>query len=385
MPPPVRKAAKGAKGKKARTRRGGTRTRANKKASEKTSTSMDDEGTKSYVVTPQIIITNLLGNDVKKKVNTDIENNVLRWLFRTCVEKGVAGLRAEFNAFKRTVDPSACQAFNAIPQGTKNRYRDVVCLDSSRVVLKGAKGSDYIHANYVSSPLSDRRFICTQGPNEQTCGDFWRMVYQEQCMTIFMLCNYIEKGMKKCADYLPTTESQEMNFEEFNLICRSSKLLDLPKEYCHPSTKIQITTLQLSIGKSDKVMHVDHYHWQDWPDRGVPPADLTPVYLMQCVRMIKTPIVIHCSAGIGRTGSVCMIQGILEFFQCGAPFERSDEILLKIREQRALSIQNDIQYLFVHRVLLEYFQKMGLLEGRGAQIEKHIKKFIVEYDAATAM
>ena len=97
------------------------------------------------------------------------------------------------------------------------------------------------------------------------------------------------------------------------------------------------------------------FQWIDWPDRGVPPCRLTAMVLLSYVRGTKKPIVVHCSAGIGRTGSIVAIEFILERLQSGIACEAMDEILKELRSQRPYSIQTDLQYLYVHRVMLVSF------------------------------
>lgn len=108
-------------------------------------------------------------------------------------------------------------------------------------------------------------------------------------------------------------------------------------EYSDPSLVINFT--QLSVNGPNGMHFVNHFHWVDWPDRGVPPPDLSVVQLLEDVQQLVVPAVVHCSAGIGRTGSLVMVSNVLELFRCGLPFDSSGEILRKIREQRAASIQ----------------------------------------------
>ncbi|KJH49859.1 Protein-tyrosine phosphatase [Dictyocaulus viviparus] len=195
---------------------------------------------------------------------------------------------------------------------------DVGCLDESRVKLQDcSEDDDYIHANYVSTPSSSRRFICTQAPLEKTCRDFWLMCLQERVEFIVMLCNFFEKKLK-----------------------------------------------------------TRHIHWIDWPDRGVPPPDTAIIQLLEIIRNTQYPIVVHCSAGVGRTGSLVLIQYILESLSLHEPIEDCARILLKIRAQRANTIQTDQQYLFVHQVLLNYFSENQLLDSAW---KPHLDRFTSEY------
>ncbi|VDL67914.1 unnamed protein product [Nippostrongylus brasiliensis] len=88
----------------------------------------------------------------------------------------------------------------------KNRYREVFCIDATRVVLNWPPGmSDYINANWVDSVDKQKKFICTQAPTNKTLDDFWRMIWQEKCKSIVMLCNIMECGKQKCEQYWPLT------------------------------------------------------------------------------------------------------------------------------------------------------------------------------------
>ncbi|RCN26097.1 Protein-tyrosine phosphatase [Ancylostoma caninum] len=128
------------------------------------------------------------------------------------LKKGVRGLVAEFKSMKRMNDFTKMTEFLAQTQQGRNRYKDVGCLDNDRVILKIGPVS-YIHANYVSTPMSPKRFICTQAPLPKTCPEFWYMVVQEKSTAILMLCNFVEQKAKKCAEYFPTQEGPPLLFD----------------------------------------------------------------------------------------------------------------------------------------------------------------------------
>lgn len=96
---------------------------------------------------------------------------------------GAKGLKDQFGTMKRICDWENMKVFMDSNNKGKNRYKDVGCLDGSRVKLKNSE-NDYIHANYVKTPASDKRFICAQAPLEKTCADFWAMIMQECCENI---------------------------------------------------------------------------------------------------------------------------------------------------------------------------------------------------------
>ncbi|KJH40284.1 Protein-tyrosine phosphatase [Dictyocaulus viviparus] len=108
------------------------------------------------------------------------------------LKKGVNGLIAEFKSMKRVNDFSKMTEFVAQNAQGRNRYKDVGCLDKDRVIIRNGPVS-YIHANYVSTPVNPKRFICTQAPLPKTCPDFWYMVVQERSLAILMLCNFVEQ------------------------------------------------------------------------------------------------------------------------------------------------------------------------------------------------
>uniref|UniRef100_A0A1I7UR65 Protein-tyrosine phosphatase n=1 Tax=Caenorhabditis tropicalis TaxID=1561998 RepID=A0A1I7UR65_9PELO len=184
----------------------------------------------------------------------------------------------------------------------------------------------------------------------------------EQVEHIFMLCNLLEKGAKKCFEYFPSKDKGTLEFEDkdqkITVKFESSNEMKFEK-----SSKAKvIETVFLVEGPGGMSQKTTHYHWVDWPDRGVPAADMAILELLAKARVSKAPIVVHCSAGIGRTGSVVMIEYIMDQLLSGQQIEESDKILVKIREQRNNSIQTDQQYLFVHQILMNYFLEKKLFD-----------------------
>ncbi|CAD5211769.1 unnamed protein product [Bursaphelenchus okinawaensis] len=229
----------------------------------------------------------------------------------------------------------------------------VPCQEAARVVLKWpGLPYDFIHANYVATPRSQKRYICTQGPLEATVADFWRMIIQEESDNIIMLCNCIEKGMDKCAPYWPTQVGQTVQYDGDKVTVTHTNNNLLPNEQNVVRTFL---TIKWKLDGKQNEREVRHYQWVDWPDRGVPTGLNTVFNLLSSVRGSDKPIVVHCSAGIGRTGSIVPIAYIMERFQIGQPCEEMAEIFREIRNSRPYSIQNEGQYLFVHRVILYYF------------------------------
>uniref|UniRef100_A0A1I7WMJ4 Protein-tyrosine phosphatase n=1 Tax=Heterorhabditis bacteriophora TaxID=37862 RepID=A0A1I7WMJ4_HETBA len=325
-------------------------------------------------------------------------------------DMGVQQLRAEYRSLaKYTLPEMTMDAFRANIEAGRNRfinrqylrYQDVPCQDQNRVVLKwpGAP-SDYIHANYVGTPVSSRRFICTQGPLDTTVNDFWMMVLQEESETIIMLCNCIETGKIKCAQYWPDKVGQTRQYQGCEITNIQTRTLTSEE------LSVAVSVLNIKFLKPDgtsESREVRHYMWQNWPDRGVPPCKLTSMELLSRVRGTQKPIIVHCSAGIGRTGTIVAIEYILERMQVGVECAAMCDLLKELRNQRAYTIQNDLvssyskfllfrsqifvqQYLYVHRVMLCYFlekhkQRYEFILTEDNQAK--YKKFIEEYNAAT--
>ncbi|CAI2313059.1 unnamed protein product [Caenorhabditis sp. 36 PRJEB53466] len=297
------------------------------------------------------------------------------------ISKGVIGLRQDFVQLRRFNDFEKMKAFQTAQDDGRNRYKDVGCLDNNRVKLNAPWPHDYIHGNYVSVPSNPKRFICTQAPLEKTCADFWFMCLQDRVEYIFMLCNFTEKQVKKCHEYYPTSKKKTLEFTEGNhkitVKYESSNKVKFSKEKDKEKIKVVVTETIISVeGPNDTSIKTVHYHWNDWPDRGCPQADMAIVELLDRARHSKGPIVVHCSAGIGRTGSVVMIEYMMDQFINGQPIEDGDKILVKIREQRNNSVQTEFQYLFVHEVMLNFFAYKKLFDANALLA---VKGFSDEY------
>ncbi|VDM10608.1 unnamed protein product [Wuchereria bancrofti] len=260
------------------------------------------------------------------------------------LSKGIKGLTDEFIAlyFSTKPSPNDYNIFLANQNSGRNRYRNVVCLDNSRVKLNNhPSGNDYIHANYVGTPFSERRFICTQAPLDSTIYDFWFMIIQEKVKYIIMLTNYTEKGCIKSTPYFPSEINKIDNYNGIMVKCLTcERRIDFECEIWERSLMIQSPDMKSTI-----------------------------------VRMSSSPIVLHCSAGIGRTGCLVLIELVLEKLSCKQTCSSMNFMLAELRKQRAKLIQNNIQYLYVHRALLHCFT----LAGRVKKMDE-VRKFVKDYE-----
>lgn len=310
----------------------------------------------------------------KNQHEKSARRNQIKTFVLNTLRKGPQGLIAEFRAMKRGNDFTKMTEFLAQNPNGKNRYKDVGCLDNNRVILTVGSCS-YIHANYVSTPDNPKRFICTQAPLPSTCAEFWCMVVQESSDVILMLCNFIEQKAKKCAEYYPTKDG-ELYFNDIVVQFKRQEEFVFPFE-----TKIKLEVTYLDVQVPGHPTHsCTHYHWVDWPDRCVPPADAAPLFLLNSIAYTRTPIVIHCSAGIGRTGSIVLLQHAMEVLEKGENLAEMNGYLLELRTQRNNSVQTDQQYLYVHQVLLTYFRSIGFLPET---ILPALDAFTAAYNSAT--
>ncbi|EYC03383.1 hypothetical protein Y032_0094g2728 [Ancylostoma ceylanicum] len=265
---------------------------------------------------------------------------------------GIDGLLREFKEGLRpyVANPYKREAFDL--HMDKNRYRDVTCNDFTRVVLNDGKGSDYIHANYIRGAPLVCTFICTQGPLPETIIDFWRMVWLEKVSHIIMLCGVKEEGKVKCEQYWPDENGEKMTLEDFLI-----KTMKVNNSDPH----VTRTTIQLQQGSERH--YLKHHRWKTWPDRNVPKSLLAVFRILHQVRSSKSPIVVHCSAGIGRTGSLVAIEMGLQCLLAGTTLNLL-KICKRLRDQRMHSVQVEIQYVYVAEALCEYGRAMKYIENQ---------------------
>lgn len=304
------------------------------------------------------------------------------WVQRT-LDAGVSNLVDEFRGLaKWTPDGMTVEAFNA--NKDKNRYQDVPCQDKGRIVLKfPGLQCDYIHANYLGTAHNPKRFICAQGPLEGTQYSFWAMAIQEKVECIIMLCNCIEMDKHKCHQYWPLEKDQKMSFGEAPNQIFVTKMEE--KKMSADEPFINVTSLKVEWADGKKT--IQHMQWMNWPDRGVPQTNLTAINLLSSTRGNQYPILVHCSAGIGRTGTIVAIAYVQDKMVAGEDCMAMNELLKELRSQRPWSIQNEFQYLYLHRVLLSYFlerHKSSYGELLSADNAAKYQKWIEDYGKATS-
>jgi len=242
-----------------------------------------------------------------------------------------------------------------------NRYRDVYPYDHSRVPLATVPATDYINASLVSVEAVGRSYILTQGPLAATTPHFWSMVWEQGCRAIIMLNRVIEKSTPKCHQYWPAdTDTEAMKFEEAGLEVENVGLT--------PGQHYNISTLRLTNTNSDETRDVLHFHYTTWPDFGVPSCPDTFLEFLGAVRESGSlesscgPAVVHCSAGIGRSGSFVLVDSCLLEAENGGPEAVNiKQRLLDMRSFRMGLIQTDDQLKFSYQAIIEGARQLGLI------------------------
>nr|XP_023410387.1 receptor-type tyrosine-protein phosphatase F [Loxodonta africana] len=262
----------------------------------------------------------------------------------------------------------------------KNRYANVIAYDHSRVILTsidGVPGSDYINANYIDGYRKQNAYIATQGPLPETMGDFWRMVWEQRTATVVMMTRLEEKSRVKCDQYWPVRGA-----ETYGLI--QVTLLDTVELATYT-----VRTFALHKSGSSEKRELRQFQFMAWPDHGVPEY---PTPILAFLRRVKAcnpldagPMVVHCSAGVGRTGCFIVIDAMLERMK----HEKTVDIyghVTCMRSQRNYMVQTEDQYVFIHEALLEA-ATCGHTEVPARNLYAHIQKLgqVPPGESVTAM
>ncbi|XP_015232098.1 PREDICTED: receptor-type tyrosine-protein phosphatase F-like isoform X12 [Cyprinodon variegatus] len=249
----------------------------------------------------------------------------------------------------------------------KNRYANVIAYDHSRVVLTSVDavpGSDYINANYIDGYRKQNAYIATQGPLPETLSDFWRMVWEQRANTIVMMTRLEEKSRVKCDQYWPSRGTETYGMIQVTML-----------DTVELATYSVRTFLLYKSGSTEK-REVRQFQFMAWPDHGVPEY---PTPILAFLRRVKAcnppdagPMVVHCSAGVGRTGCFIVIDAMLERMK----HEKTVDIyghVTCMRSQRNYMVQTEDQYIFIHEALLEA-ATCGNTEVPARNLYAHIQK-----------
>ncbi|XP_030207075.1 tyrosine-protein phosphatase non-receptor type 11b isoform X3 [Gadus morhua] len=247
---------------------------------------------------------------------------------------------------------------------SKNRYKNILPFDTTRVELREVDpevaGSDYINANYIRSFREEGRsgeegkvFIATQGCLQITVVDFWKMVYQENTHVIVMTTKEMERGRNKCVRYWPSEPNSSKEFG--NILVRNVKE--------RPAQDYILRQLEVTrLDRREQVRYIWHFQYLSWPDHGVPTEPGGVLSFLEQVNHTQTtipdtgPIVVHCSAGIGRTGTIIVIDILIDVINrqgldCDIDIPKS---IQRVRQQRSGMVQTEAQYKFIYMAVQQY-------------------------------
>nr|XP_021527813.1 tyrosine-protein phosphatase non-receptor type 3 isoform X2 [Aotus nancymaae] len=251
--------------------------------------------------------------------------------------------------------PGLAITFAKLPQNLdKNRYKDVLPYDTTRVLLQG--NEDYINASYVNMEIPAaklvNRYIAAQGPLPHTCAQFWQVVWDQKLSLIVMLTTLTERGRTKCHQYWPDPPDV-MDHGSFHIQCQSEDCT-----IAYVSREMLVTNTQ--TGEEHTVTHLQYVAW---PDHGVPDDSsdfLEFVNYVRSLRVDNEPVLVHCSAGIGRTGVLVTMETAMCLTERNLPVYPLD-IVRKMRDQRAMMVQTSSQYKFVCEAILRVYEE-GLVQ-----------------------
>lgn len=273
-------------------------------------------------------------------------------------------------------------ASQLISNETKNRFLDIKAYDESRVILDVSSQynlsistesisdsygeTDYINANFVQGYSHDKKFIATQGPKKETTNDFWRMIYQYKVSAIVMLTKLVEKGVERCTQYWPDKLNMPEVYGDYEVtfkdqqkcgdyIKRTFDLIKINNSKNTTLTTILNTPNNITIRK---ILTINQYFYPEWPDKETPSTD--PISILHLIRDVNKnhlayqyPIVVHCSAGVGRTGTYITLDAMMDKINKEGKIDIFG-FISQIRTRRQYLVQTSKQYIFIHEALYEY-------------------------------
>lgn len=282
------------------------------------------------------------------------------------------GFQQEFEQLVNENFPDrSTKASEARENQHKNRYPDIKAYDQTRIKLTpvdGVPGSDYINANFVLGYKELKKFICAQGPMEHTVNDFWRMIWEQHLEIVIMLTNLEEYSKIKCAKYWPEQEEGDKTYGDFIVGIKNEKKFG---EYILRELKL----VRTAPGKENEERSIFQYHYLAWKDFQAPenPSGLLKFikHVNEAYSLEKGPILVHCSAGVGRTGTLVALDSLLQQLRAEGQVSVFNTVC-DLRRQRNFLVQSLKQYIFIYRALVEVVQ-FGETEIRAADLKSTLE------------
>ncbi|VDM61130.1 unnamed protein product [Angiostrongylus costaricensis] len=269
--------------------------------------------------------------DCKKDASKSAENVTSASLNSQCDNLSAQQFQREFERLPEP-DMRMCKTWLEPQNLRKNRYNNIPCIDSTRVLITFCRqevGAGYIHANRIEYPTLRNKYIVTQGPLPETVNTFWQMIWQENVVCIVMLCKTIEDGKRKCAEYFSPNFNVLTKYGQLNVVLKNRKWED------------EVITSMLEVNYLHESRTITHHQWENWSD-------------------FKVQNVVHCSAGVGRSGTFMALEMCLQDLANGIPVNVF-QVVVHLRKYRALAVQTFDQYLSIYRTILQMGEKHGTI------------------------
>lgn len=236
----------------------------------------------------------------------------------------------------------------------KNRYKDILPFDYNRIKLPaihGIQGSDYINGNYVKGPDGNTSYLALQGPLPKTVDDFWRLIASHKCQIVIMVCKEVEMGKLKCKRYWPESKDEKLKFGGLDISLISENVL---------GEGFLMRTMKMKSGKEE--MMVTQLQYTAWPDHDVPKSAEPLIEMNKTLSSLqgskKQQVLVHCSAGCGRTGTICAVDYAWTLLK----MQKTDnfsvfDIVANLRRQRMAMVQTKEQYALVYKAVVYLVQE----------------------------
>ncbi|XP_038024383.2 phosphatidylinositol phosphatase PTPRQ isoform X4 [Anas platyrhynchos] len=288
----------------------------------------------------------------RKSIKPISKKSFLQHVEELCTNNNLK-FQEEFSELPKFLEDLASTDADLPWNRSKNRFPNIKPYNNNRVKLMpdaGIPGSDYINASYVSGYLCPNEFIATQGPLPGTVGDFWRMVWETRAKTLVMLTQCFEKGRIRCHQYWPEDNKPVTVFGDIVI----TKLME--------DTQIDWTIRDLKIERHGDCMMVRQCNFTSWPEHGVPETTAPIIHFVKLIRASRagdnTPMVVHCSAGVGRTGVYIALDHLTQHVN-DHDFVDIYGLVAELRSERMCMVQNLAQYIFLHQCVLDLLTSKG--------------------------
>ncbi|XP_077565336.1 receptor-type tyrosine-protein phosphatase O isoform X2 [Stigmatopora nigra] len=289
----------------------------------------------------------------KRKLTSPVQLDDMEAYFKEMSKDSAYKFSLQFEELKSVGTELSHDAADLPVNRPKNRYTNILPYDFSRVrlmSLRDEEGADYINANYIPGYKHPKEYIATQGPLPETRDDFWKMVLQQKSSIVVMLTQCSERRRVKCDHYWPFND-EPVTYGEIGVEMLSEK--EAP----------EWTVRKFRLGYADESRDVVHFNYTSWPDHGVPTVDAIESVL-QFVRMVrrqaergsKEPVVVHCSAGVGRTGTFVALDRLMQHIR-EQDFADVLGLVSEMRSHRLSMVQTEEQYVFIHQCVLLMWHK----------------------------